>query len=521
MDVVWGKTGSTEAYYTYGYALCAGDFNGDGFSDLAFGADTFLTPGGRVQSRVYIFFGGRAGLDSIPDVTILHDTAEGGITSLAAVDVNGDGFSDLIVGDWTGYPEFCGSVRIYLGVNPFDTVCDYRIIGPTVASAFGVSVASAGDVNGDGWEDLVVGACDGYVRPGFPAGWVQIFYGGPGFDTSADVNILGGHEDMDEYFGFRVRGGADVNQDGRDDIIVGALNYAGVGRIYVYYGGNPLDTSAYMAFTGEGGTQSLGGCVDLLRNRNGYGNAIAGSETYPYHHGTGYVWYGGSPMDNTPDVRIHGLGDGGWGMMGYAAARAGDLTGDGDDEFMFSDVAEDSGRGAVYVFDGRTNSVDATPIAWIKGMSPYDDVGSDLAPIGDVDGDGRSEIAISDHIFRFRVWVCQYTGPSSVVESGARPASGPPEFSVFPAQVTDHVRFTCRLSGPGRALLSVFDLGGRLRAGPLALDGPNRAGERVLDWDLQDQRGRSVHSGVYLAELELDQKGKVMRRLQSKFLVVR
>jgi len=517
MDVVWTRHFPFEVFGAYGYALCGGDFDGDGFSDLAFSGDSWIDPlQGILQCKAYVFFGGPAGMDSIPDAVIVYDTADGGVFSLAAVDVNADGFSDLIVGK-------DGSIRIYLGGNPFDTTCDYRIGGPTPMSEFGHSVASAGDVNGDGWEDLVVGAYGAILRPGFWPGMVQIFYGGPDFDTFPDVAIWGGHEDWEEAFGCEVRGGADVNQDGYDDIIVGAWNYRSVGRIYVYYGGNPLDTGAYMTYTSPGGgNQALGRCVDLLRNRSGYGNAIAGSEHYPWRVGTGYLWYGGSPMDSIPDVRIHGRGGGGYGnAMGYAVARAGDLTGDRDDEFMFSDIDEDSGRGAVYVFKGGTNSLDTVPIAWIKGMAQRDYIGTRLALIGDADGDGRNEIAISSYSWRPRVWVCRYTGPNSVVEPGTRPSPVALELNVFPTQVKDHIRFSYRLSGPSRALLSLFDLGGRLRGGPFALNGTNGTGEQALDWDLRDQRGRPVHSGVYFAELELSQEGKAPRRLQRKFLVVR
>ena len=494
LEVVWMRAGPPGVFWTYGEYLCGGDFNGDGYCDFAFSADSWIDPyRGIIESHTYVFMG-QEHFDSVPDYVIVHDTLEGALSSLASADVNGDGFSDLVAGDWTGRPEERGSVRIYLGGSPFDTTCDYRIIGPTRASAFGCAASSAGDVDGDGWEDLVVGAPDGSVRPGFPAGWVQVFYGGPGFDTCADVNILGGHEGQDEYFGFDVSGGADLNMDGYDDIIIGALNYGYRGRVYIYFGGTPLDTGHYVAFTGESGGADLGKCVDLLRNRGHYGHAIAGAPFYPVWKGTGYVFYGGSPMDSVPDVRISGHGDSC--EIGYSAARAGDLTGDGNDEFLFGDVGENSCRGAAYIFKGGPSGLDTTPMGWIKGSDPYDCVGSNVAPIGDADRDGNNEFAVSDYFMRLRVWVCRYAETAVAEDAGATPEQATRLLVQQPNPVHGWVVVRYSLASAGHVSVQVCDPAGRVLT--TLANGQQRAGTHTVRWRSQDA------AGVYFCRLTAD-----------------
>lgn len=111
---------------------------------------------------------------------------------------------------------------------------------------FGSSVSAAGDVNGDGYSDIVIGAY-GYNSN---RGRVYIFYGGSVMDSIADKTITGGASN--HLFGYSVSTAGDVNDDGYDDLIIGARGYnSNRGRAYVYFGGMVIDTSSVVIMTGE------------------------------------------------------------------------------------------------------------------------------------------------------------------------------------------------------------------------------------------------------------------------------
>ncbi len=98
----------------------------------------------------------------------------------------------------------------------------------------GIEISGIGDVNNDSYDDVIVGSAD----------WNEayIYYGGANMDSVSDL-ILKGEYDGD-YFGMSVSGAGDVNSDGYDDVIVGAPNYPGHGyngRAYVYFGGKNIN----------------------------------------------------------------------------------------------------------------------------------------------------------------------------------------------------------------------------------------------------------------------------------------
>ena len=207
----------------------SGDVNGDGFSDVIVGAYGVNSATG----KVFIYYGGR-NMDSVSDVTMTGEDVNNFFNNCASAgDVNGDGYSDVIVGAW-GYNSKKGRAYIYYGGVNMNNVADIIMTGENINDAFGLSVSAAGDIDGDGYSDVIAGA---YGFDSF-TGKVYIFYGGANMNNIADVTMKG--EGTNDFFGYSVSTAGDVNGDGYSDEIIGAYgNSSSKGRVYLYFDISP------------------------------------------------------------------------------------------------------------------------------------------------------------------------------------------------------------------------------------------------------------------------------------------
>src|SRR5215216_3384306 len=226
----------------------AGDVNGDGYPDVIVGSWTSDVPTGDAGSA-YVYFGGPQA-DGVPDLT-LHGQAfddNFGTSVAAAGDMNGDGYGDLIVGAWRAVSSTrTGRAYVYFGgANP-DAIPDLIVSGEAINDHFGVAVCSGGDLNGDGFSDIVVGA-SGYPS-GAGAGRAYVYFGGSVPNNVVDARLTGSANG--DAFGFAIASG-DVNGDGKPDLLVGAPGAGGTGRAYLYFGGSNFGTNVDRTFIGEG-----------------------------------------------------------------------------------------------------------------------------------------------------------------------------------------------------------------------------------------------------------------------------
>lgn len=505
LEVIWVRGCVDSLYHYYGFDLGSGDFNGDGFSDIVVQGNLRPYPG---ISQAYIFFGGHS-FDTIPDIIITSDTTWSFTKTRGVGDINNDGFDDLALGCQLGVPAGYGSVYIYLGGNPMDTICDFHIVG--FGGSFGYAVGS-GDVNGDGYSDVIVGAYLARAASGlYAAGRVYIYYGGVNFDIIPDVILNGGHHNDREGFGSTVAGGGDVNGDGISDVIVGAGNFGQIiqGRIYIYFGGNPMDTSYDIAMSGEGAWHSLGyNGVDFLINRDDYDYAVTGTQFWGgsgYLRGKIYVLFGGPNMDSVPDIWMTGRAD--TSSLGVSLCNAGFTNNIESSDLFAGAPGEYNYRGTAYLWLGGV-LLDTIPDAWMRGQQLFEDIGFVTASAGDVDGDGRDEVMVSNYTTagesaKMRVWVCKYTGVG-IEEERTTHYARRMRLEISPNPVSSVLRVSCPLSVKE---LKIYDITGKL------VKELEARGE--IRWDLRDENKRRVANGIYFVELIADQGKENIREIRK------
>ena len=324
--------------------------------------------------------------------------------SLAAGDFNGDGNIDAAVGaprsDRPGDPteSVVGRVYIYFGpIPPGELTPDMTSLGENSRDQFGIALASPGDFDGDGYDDLVVGA-NVWNRTGA----AYLFSGGPGFDDIPEAIFPG--EEVVDNFGFSSSGVGDQNGDGLADIMIGALyNDAGgwrSGRTYLYYGSATYDTVPDMIFTGLDSLDDFGvvidGPFDFDADLNPdfcIGAVQAGG--YWYKPGEGYVFYGGTDLDTNPDRTFTGTHPSEF--FGNSLAALGDVNGDGYDDAVFAGYNHheppDSGVGRILLVLGAPWPGPVT-LNRIGGRANQN-LGGEVASAGDIDFDGLAEFAVS------------------------------------------------------------------------------------------------------------------------------
>jgi len=386
-NVLLTLTGEAAGDYFGWVSADLGDIDGDGVHDLAAGAP-FNAAGGRSAGRVYVH-SGKTGAQLFLGTGETRSLL--GFSVSSAGDVDGDGVNDVVSGGPQAGLQAAGVgsglARIYSGKSGAHI---RTLIGEHTDDAFGFSVWSAGDIDKDGRGDIAVGAPGSDAR-GDKSGRAYVFSGA----TGAALLTLDGRAAGD-LFGTAVAGLSDLDGDGYPDLAVGARN-AGPsqrGVVYLYSGktGNAIRQFEADPSGGELGGFFVSSAGDV--DKDGINDIFAGDYgDTPDDAGTtggrAYVWSGatGDLLYNWPaQTPAEGFGIG--------RGAAGDVDNDGYGDLVIGAYTNSSAAplaGRTYVFSGKTGVVLRTMTSSIEGEgSGYDAVG-----MGDVNGDGAIDFLIT------------------------------------------------------------------------------------------------------------------------------
>ena len=308
--------------------------------------------------------------------------------------------------------------RYPIVIDPLATSVTWTATGDREGASFGTSVAGAGDVNNDGYDDVIVGAPD-YDNGQGGKGAVFVYHGSAA-GLSATANWKVESSWTNAAFGTSVASAGDVNNDGFDDVIVGAPGYsngqANEGAAFVYHGsGTGLSKTANWQVESNQSAASLGWSVATAGNVNGddyddvYDDVIVGAPWYSNgqaNEGSAFVYYGSENGLSTvapslsgpapqPDWRIES--DQEFSYFGIAVSTAGDVNKDGYADIIIGADYYDNGEtdeGAAFVYHGSAGGL-KSEIKWMgESNQEYSYFGSSVSTAGDVNKDGYSDVVI-------------------------------------------------------------------------------------------------------------------------------
>ena len=408
----------------------AGDVNNDGYADVLVGA-SYESTGGAGAGAAYLVMGSSTGITdmglSSADVKLTGETRSLAGSVASAGDVNGDGYADVLVGAFredTAGQDAGAAYLIYGSVDGLSDMslssADVKFTGESAWDFAGYSIASAGDVNGDGYADILIGA--NRDDAGFTdAGAAYLILGSDialsdRSLASANAKLTG--EAVDDFAGRSVSSAGDTNGDGLSDVLVGAhledTGQSDAGAAYLLLGSSSgisdmSLSSADAKLTGENGGDYAGWSVSTAGdvNNDGYTDVLVGAygeDTAWSQAGAAYLVLGSSSgisdmSLSSADAKL--TGEAGSDAAGRSVSTAGDVNGDGYSDVLVGAPYERTGgsnAGAAYLVLGSSSGITDMSLAMADAKFTGEDwhnvAGASVSTAGDVNGDGYSDILV-------------------------------------------------------------------------------------------------------------------------------
>jgi hypothetical protein len=476
------RTGSVSNQYLGKYVAGIGDYNRDGKPDVA------------VSNVEPVAFGAETGIwyintntDSLPNKIYFGQNMKRG-------DINGDGYEELVIlREAPVGASSVDSVMVYFGnINGVDSLPGRVLISDNPFHIY--ASITIGDVNSDGINDLIITSPFQQSK-----GKVYIYFGNANFPYSPNLTFVG--DTVDANLGVHCSIG-DVNADSSNDLVIsGVRNYSAQPEqsfdyLNVYYGGAAFDTVSDFRIEGIHGQAFQGGLAVMDANGDGKKD-IVWSFKDSTRARTVRIYYGRSQLSTIPDFILPQPSfapD-----FGSTIANAGDMDGDGYADIAVGDVSAFAHDGVVLIYRAGT----ALDTLWDAGrsVSPETNFGQAVDSVGDVNGDGLSDIVVggSDYPFGFRNgFFGIYLGDRRMTSVGEPSRPSLPEIAVLsqnypnPLNPTTDIRFEVRARSS--VTLSVFDLLGRQIA--VLVKETRETGTYNVAWDATE-----IPSGVYFYRL--------------------
>jgi hypothetical protein len=526
--------------------------NGDGYGDVIVGA--FLYDNGETdEGQAFVYHGSASGLSTTPDWTAESDqiNAQFGACVSSAGDVNGDGYGDVIVGAlyYDNGETDEGRAFVYHGsASGLSTTPDWTAESDQAGAHLGFAVSSAGDVNGDGYDDVIAGAFN-YDNGEANEGGAFVYHGSA-LGLSATPAWTAESDQAGADFGYSVSSAGDVNGDGYGDVIVGAFLYdngeANEGRAFVYHGSalGLSATPAWMVESDQVGAnfgRFVSDAGDV--NGDGYGDVIVGAFLYDNpesNEGRAYVYHGnGFGLSTTPAWTAES--DQASGNFGYSVSSAGDVNGDGWSDVIVGAYGYDNGEsneGRAYVYLGNDGTIpvmvqnsrshwadNCVEVTWIlaeTGSPVTFEIYRRMGEGGNYVPIHNPEIVLrgGEYVFKdvsvepgasygYRVAILEN---DTVVASFETSLTTPTLLFALkqnhPNPFNPSTQIGFSVDKEAHVKLRVYDVSGRLIQ--TIVNHRLRAGTYLEEWDGRDDNGKQVVSGVYF--IQLSAEGKTLTR---------